>query len=129
MRKYAREVAFCKVFETLFNSTTNVDGIFDFTDLTKQEDIDFANTLVKLALDHHDEIESLISENLKDYSLDRLYRVDRAILILAIAELKYYAQTPEKVVINEAVNLAKKYGTEKSYSFVNGVLKSIIEEK
>lgn len=129
MRAYAREVAFCKVFETLFNSTTNMDGVFDFEDLTKPEDVEFATTIVKLSIDNLNEIENLISSHLKDYSVERLYRVDKAIIIVAVAELKFYGKTPQKVVINEAVNLAKKYGTEKSYAFVNGILKTILEEK
>ncbi len=129
MRAYAREVAFCKVFETLFNSTTNMDGLFDLENLTKPEDVEFATTLIKLSIENIEEIEKIISSHLKNYSIDRLYRVDRAVLIISIAELKYYGQTPQKVVINEAVNIAKKYGTDKSYSFVNGILKTIIEEK
>lgn len=128
MRTYAREMAFCKVFESLFDSTTNVDGIYDFTSLNNEEDREFATTLLNLCLEHKDEIEDTISACLKDYSLQRLYRVDRAILCLAVAEIKYYKLTPFKIVINEAVNLAKKYGTEKSYSFVNGILKNIVEE-
>ncbi len=129
MRAYAREIVFCKVFETLFGSTTNEGDIFDFEQLTKPDDVEFAKTLLSCCLDNISDIESVISSNLKDYTIERLYRVDRAILDVAIAEIKYYKQTPPKVVINEAVNLAKKYGSEKSYAFVNGLLKNVIEEK
>ena len=60
-----------------------------------------------------------------DFSPERIFRIDRAIISLATVELVYYKETPVSVVINEAVKLAKKFGSEKSYSFVNGILKSI----
>ena len=70
---------------------------------------------------------SIINSKLQSYSPDRVYRIDRAILACATVELYFYKKTPIKVVINEAVEMAKKYSTEKSYSFVNGILRSIVE--
>ena len=63
--------------------------------------------------------------NIKGYTLDRLFKVDLAILIMATYELKFYKQNSVKIVANEAVELAKKYSTEKSYSFINAVVASI----
>lgn len=75
------------------------------------------------------EIVQLIETNLKsDWRIERISKVDLAILKLAIYELKY-TEVPFKVVINEAVELAKKYGEEASKNFVNGVLASVIKEK
>lgn len=74
------------------------------------------------------EIISLIEKNLKsDWKIERISKVDLAILKLAIYELKY-TDIPFKVVINEAVELAKKYGEETSKNFVNGILASIVKE-
>ena len=75
------------------------------------------------------EIVQLIETNLKsDWRIERISKVNLAILKLAIYELKY-TEVPFKVVINEAVELAKKYGEDASKNFVNGVLASVIKEK
>ena len=75
--------------------------------------------------DHHEEIDKLISENLDKWSLDRIAKTDLAILRTAVAEMLYVDSIPERVSINEAVNLAKKYGDERSYAFINSVLGKI----
>ena len=75
-----------------------------------------------------EEIISLIEKNLKaDWKIDRISKIDIAILKLAIYEIKY-KEIPYKVVINEAVELAKKYGEDSSKNFVNGILASIVKE-
>lgn len=75
-----------------------------------------------------DEIINQIEKNLKsDWKIERISKVDLAILKLAIYELKY-TDIPFKVVINEAVELAKRYGEDSSKNFVNGVLASIVKE-
>lgn len=73
-----------------------------------------------------EEILNLIKENLKkDWKIERISKIDLAILKLAIYEIKY-KDIPFKVVINEAVELAKKYGEDSSKNFVNGILASIV---
>jgi N utilization substance protein B len=75
-----------------------------------------------------EEIVNQIEKNLKsDWKLERISKVDMAILKLAIYELKY-TDIPFKVAINEAVELAKKYGEESSKNFVNGILASVVKE-
>lgn len=72
-------------------------------------------------------IESLIEKNLKtDWKMDRISKVDLSILKLAIYEIRY-KEIPFKVVINEAVELAKKYGEDSSKNFVNGILASVVK--
>ena len=128
MRALAREVAFKKIYESMFISNQDdLDEFFAIDSLTKQEDKDFALALTDLYFANKQQIDDLIEGNLVDYSLDRIYKIDRAIISLAITEIKYYKQTPVSVVINEAVEMAKKYGTDKSYAFVNGILKTISE--
>ena len=78
---------------------------------------------------YEQEIRELISENLKEnWTFDRISKIDVAILKLAIYEL-IYSKIPYKVVINEAVEIAKKYGDDSAKSFINGVLASIVKEK
>ena len=73
-------------------------------------------------------IQNYIEQNLKsDWKLNRISKMDLSILKVAIYEIKYN-QIPYKVAINEAVELAKKYGEDKSKNFVNGILASIVKE-
>ena len=128
MRALAREVAFKKVYESMFTENQDdLQSFFDIENLTKEDDKHFAETLVSLYFENKLRIDEIITNNLKDYTLDRIYKIDRAIISIAVAELLFYKKTALGIVINEAVELAKKYGTEKSYSFVNGILKSISE--
>ena len=72
-----------------------------------------------------DKIDEIIQENSIGWSIKRLDKVDLAILRLAIFEMLFEEQIPNKVVINEAIELAKEYGNEKSYKFINGVLATV----
>ena len=75
------------------------------------------------------EITELIKNNLKqNWSIDRISKIDISILKLAIYEM-VYTDTPYKVAINEAIELAKKYGDDSSKSFINGILASVVKEK
>ncbi len=71
-------------------------------------------------------IDSLINENAIGWTIKRMARVDRNILRLAIFEIKYNPKVPQAVAINEAVELAKEYGSDKSTSFINGILGKIL---
>ena len=74
------------------------------------------------------DITEKISKNLKDnWTIDRISKIDKALLILAIYEIQY-KENPFKVVINEVVELAKKYGEDTSASFINGVLANVVKE-
>ena len=76
---------------------------------------------------HKEEIDKKIKENLKsDWKIERISKMDLAILRLAIYEIKY-KNLPFKVAINEAVELAKKYGEDSSQNFVNGILASVVK--
>ena len=79
-------------------------------------------------LSHLEKIDSYISKNAPKFPLDRIARTDLAILRLAVYELIIRPTEPEKVVINEAVELAKEFGGEKSYAFINAVLGSIVKK-
>ena len=128
MRKQARESAFKVIYKSLFlENDYSVEEILEEDNILEAEDVSFVNTLVELYQQNKEEINNSINEKLKGYTPERVYRIDRAILAVALAEIKFYKNTPIKVVINEAVEMAKKYSTEKSYSFVNGMLKALTE--
>jgi N utilization substance protein B len=85
----------------------------------------FARDLVAAASDRGAEIDALIAGASKNWRIDRMSRVDRNILRLGTSELIAFPEVPVKVVINEAVELAKRFGTAESSAFVNGVLDRI----
>lgn len=86
---------------------------------------DFANQLFTGTIDRLEEIDAVIQQNTKNWRLVRLAAVDRNILRLAVFELLSDSRTPETVVINEALEIARKFSTQESATFVNGVLDSI----
>lgn len=121
MRSYAREIAFCKIYSYTMCGQYDADfSQFDQDKLT-EDDLTFSNMLVNGVIEHKQELDSIISEFSKSFKLSRIYRIDLAVLEIALFELKY-CDTPQAVAINEAVGLAKKYSTEKSFSYVNGLL-------
>ena len=86
---------------------------------------DFAFELARGTHDHREEVDTLIKRFSENWKLERMPTVDRNILRLAIYELLYRPDIPAKVSINEAVDLGKKYGSEDSGSFINGILDRI----
>lgn len=125
MRGYAREVAFCKIYTYIMSE--NFDGDFSQFDASKltDDDIAFATKIVQGVIEHKEEIDSAIAELSKSFKLSRIYRLDLAILELAIFEIKYM-DTPHPVVINECVSIIKEYSTEKSVNYVNGILAQFV---
>ncbi len=131
MRALARDYIFKKIYVDLFddNQVGEIVDSVQYDSITLQNDKDYINCVFDLYVKNKESVEKKINDLLVDYIPERVFKIDRAILSLAIVELLYYKKTPQAVVINEAVELAKKYGTDKSYSFVNGLLKRVIEGK
>lgn len=88
----------------------------------------YAKKLVKKVLDSRTHIDDLLSKHTANWDLKRMTVIDRNILRMAVGELLFFKETPFKVVIDEAVEIAKIYGTEESWKFVNGVVDSIHKE-
>jgi N utilization substance protein B len=90
---------------------------------------DFANMLVRGWAERRDEIDELIKQGSQNWRLERMSRVDRNVLRLGVLEILALDDVPRKVTLNEAIELAKKFGAEGSASFVNGVLDRIATER
>lgn len=88
-------------------------------------DMEYLNKTIDDVLKNLDEINSLITDNSKGWKLNRIAKVDLAILRISIAEIIYNPKIPESVSINEAVEISKKYSVDESYKFINGLLGSI----
>ena len=85
----------------------------------------FAEDLFRVALDRPSEIDSLIESHAEHWRMDRMAAVDRNILRAAVAELLGFPSTPRAVVINEALEIARRFSSPESVQFINGVLDSV----
>ena len=97
-------------------------------DLPKDETNSFATDLVKMTVTHLKEIDGMIRKIAKNWEFQRIALIDKNILRFAICELLYYQDIPLKVTIDEAIEIAKKYSTEESGRFVNGILDQVAKE-
>lgn len=88
----------------------------------KPEELEYLNRKAKTIVDHLEEIDGLINERAVGWKTGRMGKADLTILRLAVYEIRYEDDIPFKVSVNEAVELAKRYGTEDSPAFINGVL-------
>lgn len=101
--------------------------IAEFTTLESQNDVkNYAIRIAESFQQNNEEIDAMIQKYSTGWDFDRLVKMDKDILRIAISEMLYIKETPMKVVVDEALELAKKYSTDDSASFINGVLAKII---
>lgn len=130
-RSAAREEAF-KLLYSLEIQKENLDEqlemYFENEEITEREIKDYISSVVKGIENNISDIQNKISENLKkDWKIERISKINLVLLKLAIYEI-LYTETPYKVAINEAIEIAKKYGDDNSPNFVNGILASVVKE-
>lgn len=111
------------------NIEEQIELYIESNNITNTEAIEYMKDAISGIEKNKVEIKALIEENLKsNWKLERISKIDLSLLELAIYEIKY-KEVPYKVAINEAVELAKKYGEDNSKTFVNGILASIVKNK
>jgi len=122
-RHTAREKALQALFQI---DVGGIEPLEAMKNVVNSEEIDpFIRQLVLGVTDNKEEIDALLRENLEKWRLERVANVDRSILRLATYEMKYIDEVPANVAIDEAIELAKKFGDEKSGRFINGVLSKV----
>lgn len=130
-RSQIRELAFKLLYQIEIQKEITKEDIELFlenNDINSKQAQEYIEDVVYGIGEVSKEILSMISDNLKqDWEIERVSKVNLALLKLAIYEIKY-KELPYKVVINEVVELAKKYGEETSHSFINGILASVVKE-
>ena len=129
MRSNAREAAFKIIFSELFQNNAGASfksRIYKGENLN-EEDTAFAERLVALVEEHRDELTTAITEKIERFAENRIYKADKAIMLLGLAEIRYCDDVPPLVSLSEAANLARKYSTENSANFVSGVLGGFFE--
>ncbi|WP_252226005.1 transcription antitermination factor NusB [Clostridium sp. ZBS2] len=131
-RKLSRE----KAMELLFGMTLNTDNyeetlenfIDNYESDIKELDITYIKRILIGVENNKHNIDEAISKNLCNWKIDRISKVNLCILRLAVYELLHDEEIPNRVAINEALEITKKYSDEKSVSFINGVLDNILKK-
>lgn len=129
-RRKAREIALRALY-ALELSQNPLDDIIEDMILGRSEDrvaLLFAEQLVRKTVEHLEEFDQKIKEKAINWDFNRIAVLDKLILRMAICEFLYFEDIPPKVTINEAIEIAKKYSTEKSGSFINGILDSVLTD-
>lgn len=126
-RKKARTAQMQLLYQMQLNDDFSNECLENFLDNYefKGDEIDYINRTTKILSSNLDSIDDLIKKNLKKWSFQRLANVDKAILRLAVCEILYIDEIPKEVSINEAIDIAKQYGSEESAKFINGILGTI----
>jgi len=129
-RSRAREVALQALFQEDLNPRDSRDQLAPFVNarLQEQQLQEFATTLVLGVLRNQGELDELLASKADNWSLSRMAATDRNVLRLGAYEMRY-TDTPNRVAINEAVELAKRFGSGQSSQFVNGILDKLILPK
>jgi len=122
-RRIAREKALQALYQIDISGTEPAEAI-EFVLENQKADL-FLQNLVEGTLKNLQEIDQEISKYLENWSIDRLSKVDVNILRLAIYEMKFSVDVPENVAINEAIEVAKKFGDDKSGKFINRILSKV----
>ena len=129
-RREAREAVLQFLFSHDLNNETLPDQCADFWELraTRQKVRDFSTELLNGIFAHRGELDLAIDAACQNYTLDRLAAIDRNILRLAVYEILHREDIPVPVTLNEAIEIAKRFGSAESAGFVNGVLDRIRSE-
>ncbi|UCC94316.1 MAG: transcription antitermination factor NusB [Candidatus Omnitrophota bacterium] len=127
LRSKAREVTLHLLYQIEISHRDSKDALHSYLENNpqRQEVIDFSSTLLEGVMRNEDKIDVLIKKYVKNWEIERMAIVDRNILRLGCFELLFLEETPPKVAINEAIELAKRFGDVDSPRFVNGILDKI----
>ncbi len=134
-KKLSRSQARCEAFKIIFQLNQHMDDVDFLLDNLMNElpasitSMPYIKNVVYGVMEKYDELTGIISENLAEgWKVERISKVARAVLLLAIYEIKYVEDVPEKVAINEALELAKTFDMPDSSVFVNGVLAGVVNK-
>lgn len=121
-RRDARDVAFKLVFAYTFDNERNNDALEEYTISLDEDDKAYINEVYNGIILNYDELISNVKASAEKFEVERIYKTDLAITLLALYEIKFMSNIPFKVSVDEAINLAHKYSTDKSGKYINGIL-------
>jgi transcription antitermination protein NusB len=128
-RRKARELALQMLYQHDLSGNTPEAIVTTFEDLQKSKPItrEFATRIFQGTVDNMSKIDDMIAQQAENWRLSRMAVVDRNIIRMSIYEFLYEEDTPKLVIIDEAIEIAKKFGTQKSSQFINGILDGILK--
>ncbi len=127
MRTIARETVFKIIFSTQFGGEADRGvrtALYRANKLT-DEDVAYCERVLAVISEHSEQFGCLLDEHSASFPEKRIFPADKSIMFVALAEILYMDDIPDKVSLNEAANIASKYSSEKSASFITGVLSAI----
>jgi N utilization substance protein B len=129
-RRKAREFALQMLFQwdITRDQIESIAASFWINHDESESVVEFARQLVTRTIEHVEQIDRLIQKHAEHWRLDRMAVVDRNLLRMATQEFLFDAETPKSVVINEAIEIARRYSAQESPQFINGILDSIRKE-
>lgn len=132
-RRYSREHAMKLLFGLDFNNDNPEVLLTNYIENNpidmEKIDMDYVKDAVNGVMENKIDIDKAIEKNISNWKMDRLSKVDLSILRLCVYEILYKEDIPDKVSVNEAINLSKKYSGAKSPAFINGVLSKFLEKE
>ena len=128
-RREARENAFLLAFSQTFGDIALEEALDNHAECDEEHPVDvFGQRLLRAYYGHSAEVDDLIRDHLRNWTMERLPRVSLTVLRLAVAEMLFGGENKPGVAINEAVELTKKYGADEDYQFVNGLLGAVARD-
>lgn len=121
-RRDARDIAFKLIFAYTFDNEKNVEALEEYTNGSDADDKAYVTEVYNGVIAHYDELLNDVKNNAEKFDVSRLYKIDLAVVLLALYEIKFMPLIPYKVSVDEAVNMAHKYSTAKSGKYINGIL-------
>lgn len=134
MATYNRRMIREKVLQALYAYELSKEPIMNIVETVladlrpHKHDFDFARKLINEVIAHEEELETYIKATVDHWEFERIAVIDRMLLRMGICEMLYFQDIPPKVTINESIEVAKAFSTEKSGRFINGVLDAILEK-
>lgn len=128
-RRKARELALQMLFQHDMsgNAADQIIDTFEELSKSKPNTREFAVRIFRGAVEHLSELDEMIQNQAENWRLSRMAAVDRNIIRMSVYEFLHESDTPKLVIIDEAIEIAKKYGTQKSPQFINGILDGILK--
>lgn len=129
MRTSAREAAFKIIFASRFTGEIDINllGQFVKPDKLDEDDCGYIKKVCRIISEHEEEFLAELDRLSHDFPECRIFPADKAIMLIAFAEIKYMDDVPDVVSVNEAANISSKYSSEKSASFISGILSEVIK--
>ncbi len=130
MRTTARETVFKVLFSSQFNDDIKElkNSLYKIEKLNKN-DTEYCDQILNTVASNREKLIEIIDERSKLFPQVRMFPADRSIILIALAEIMFIPDIPSAVSVNEAANIASKYSSEKSASFISGILSEVIKEQ